>query len=260
MSCSTNCRIVSALRAGSILSEFVLVMPIYAALLGGLFLIGDMGLNAVRITIGDRDAAMDSGDRSGHSRSKYLSNQMTEESSKVYSDSRTYRVDENFRGSWLWQAAGRDMFAYKVQSWGGALLSYPFLNYGDATKGAGVLRSLIGGGVVLFHSKDYTFSGKNRKYNYYTIKRTDLARDPAAYRNWDSQEPTFPERSKLTKINGGRQYWFTSVYLEDDIKSCASRSDPDNLDASNQGQDELPSKSAGRSEYERVNAYVKWSQ
>ena len=163
MSCSIDrCR-------GSILMEFVLVLPIYIFLFGALYLLGDMGLNAVRISTGDRVAAMDAGDRTGHSSSPFLLRQMAEEALKTSFKSRAYRADESFEGSWSWQTAGRSMFAYKLPSYGGGLVSYPYLRYGGVLSGGGVLGTLVGGGTVLFHSKDYSMGGKVRAYNYYTL-------------------------------------------------------------------------------------------
>ena len=248
MSCSTDS------RRGSILMEFVLVLPIYLALLGGLFLVGDMGLNAIRISIADNDLAMDAGDREGYSFEPFKELQMRDERSKVLSASRTYRVDESFNGAWSWQAAGRASFAYKLPSWGGGLISYPYLRYGDVTSGGGVLGALVGGGSVVFHSKDYSLGNTVRAYNYYTLKRTDIARDPNAYRNWDSQGNT--SESWLTDSVDGIQYWYTYVYGEE-----YADSDPCNLDsASTQGKDSLPGAPGGRKEYERFSTFITWSQ
>ena len=82
--------------------EFVLVLPIYIFLFGALYLIGDMGLNAIRISVGDRAVAMDAGDRIGRSTTPFLNYQMREDADKTSCDkSRTYRADTSFKGAWL---------------------------------------------------------------------------------------------------------------------------------------------------------------
>ena len=253
MSCSIDS------RRGSILMEFVLVLPIYLFLFGALYLLGDMGLNAIRISTGDRDAAMDAGDRTGQSMSQFLTQQMRDERSKARSISSTYRTNENFRGSWSWQAAGRTSFAYKLPTYGGGALSYPYLRYGGSTSGGGLLGTLVGGGTVVFHSKDYSLGNGVRAYNYYTIKRTDLARDPKAYRNWDSWNSNGKQdtsRSYLVDSASGRQYWYSGVYEE-----AFADSNPASLDSRGQGGgDSLPSRPSGRKEYNRFSAFVTWSQ
>ena len=245
-------------RRGSILMEFVLVLPIYIFLLGALYLLGDMGLNAVRISTGDRVAAMDAGDREGHSKTPFFLRQMGEEASKALFESCAYRADENFQGSWSWQAAGKTTFAYELQSYGGGLISYPYLRYGDSS-GGGVLGTLVGGGKVLFQSKDYSMGGKVRSYNYYTLKRTDLARDPRAYRNWDSWDEDGNQdtsRNHLVESTGGsEQCWYSFVY-----KEKYADSSPDKLDESGHGGDTLPSQPSGRKEYKRYGMFVTWSQ
>ena len=262
MSCSTDphyafgtIQAKSLRKRGSILMEFVLVLPIYIFLFGALFLIGDMGLNAIRISIGDRDIAMDAGDRGGNSTTQFRLQQMRDEQSKVTFGSRTYRADENFKGAWSWQAAGKSYFAYRLQSYGGGLVSYPYLRYGDAVSSGGILGTLVGGGAVVFHGKDYSLADKVRSYNYYTLKRTNLGRlQQDAYRNWDSQGDT--SESWLNDATSGKQYWYRFVFDEPYADSNA-----DNLDTNPvQGADVTPDPPSGRKEYKRFEEYVTWSE
>ena len=244
MSCSTNS------RHGSILMEFVLVLPIYIFLLGALFLIAEMGLNAIRIASGDRDVAMDAGDREWNSFAQFKNGQMGEEKSNISSfDSCTYRVDENFQGSWAWQSAGRVSFSYRLRSWGSALVSYPFLRYNGSTSGGDVLETLVGGGNATFHSKDFSLgAGVVRSYNYYTLRRTDLARSLRAYRNWDSD--------MLVLRAGGEPYWRGKVYDE-----AFADANGQKLDSSRQSSDDLlPSPPEGAGEYGRYSKFVEWSE
>lgn len=41
-------------RRGSVLMEFVVVMPLYCALLGGLFFLGELSVNRIRLHVGDQ--------------------------------------------------------------------------------------------------------------------------------------------------------------------------------------------------------------
>ena len=244
MSCSIDS------RRGSILMEFVLVLPIYIFLLGALFLLGEMGLNAIRIASGDRDVAMDAGDRDGYSLSPFKERQMGDEKSNISSvDSRTYRADESFHGSWSWQAAGKTSFSYRLRSWGSVLVSYPFLRYNGSMSGGGILATLVGGGNSEFHSKDFSLqTGVVRSYNYYTLKRTDLARSEAAYRNWDSD--------KLVLRADGEQCWHGKVYNE-----AFADANGQQLDLSNQSADDtLPNVPDGAGEYGRYSQFVEWSE
>ena len=252
MSCTTDRH---AFRCGSILMEFVMVLPIYIFLFGAIFLIGEIGLNAIRISVGDRSLAMDADDREGYSFAPFGLMQMDEEFANVHStESCSYRADESFQGAWAWESAGRTWFSYKLRSWGSALVSYPFLNYGGPASGGGILGTLVGGGDVVFHSKDFSMSNRVRAYNYYTLKRTDLSRRPEAYRNW--------EPNQLVESNGGRQYWDSSVYDEPFLYDAPyDESVADELDGGpRQGKDANPSPPVGRKEYERFGMFITWSQ
>lgn len=244
MSCSID------FKHGSILMEFVMVLPIYIFLLGALFLIGEIGLNAIRISTGDRDAAMDAGDRDGYSFSPFKEHQMGEEKDNISSyANQTYRADENFKGSWSWQSAGRVFFSYRLRSWGSGLVSYPFLKYNGSVAKGGMLGMLVGGGNVAFHSKDFSLgAGVVRSYNYYTLKRTDLSRDSRAYRNWDSD--------MIVLRADGEPYWSDKVYNE-----RFADANGQNLDSSGQlADDDLPNRPSGAGEYQRYSQFVEWSE
>ena len=229
--------------------EFVLVLPLYIALLGGMFLIGDIGLGAIRVSVGDRDAALDAGDRIGRSVDPFIAKQMGEGGDNVAVRSRTYRADENFQGGWSWLAAGRLYSSYKLRAGGSILIAYPFLHYGDSSSGRGLLSTLVGGGGVTFHGKDFSLkTGAVRSYNYYTLKRTDLARSKNAYRNWDSD--------RLVRFSEGKQYWNGKVYEETFAEASG-----ESLDSSGQSADDtLPDVPNGAGEYRRYSQFVEWSE
>ena len=74
---------------GSVLMEFVIVLPLYICLFGMLFLIGDMGLKVAALAVGDRAAAFDAGDRSGTSFLPFSLNQWIEDRFLPTSSSKT---------------------------------------------------------------------------------------------------------------------------------------------------------------------------
>ena len=128
-------------------------------------------------------------------------------------------------------------------------MSYPLLNYNGSASDGGILGALVGGGNIVFHSKDFSLgSGVVRSYNYYTLKRTDLARNPSAYRNWDSD--------MLVLRTDGEPYWRGKVY--DEVFADANGQ---NLDSSGQSaDDDLPNRPDGAGEYSRYSQFVEWSE
>ena len=128
-------------------------------------------------------------------------------------------------------------------------MSYPFLRYNGSTSGGGILATLVGGGNSEFHSKDFSLgAGVVRSYNYYTLKRTDLARDPRAYRKWDAD--------MLVLRADGEPYWRGKVYDE-----AFADTNGQKLDSSSQSSDDtLPNPPEGAGEYGRYPRFVEWSE
>lgn len=234
---------------GSILMEFVLVLPIYFVLFGYVFLLGDLGLKTIALAAGDRDAAMDAGDRWGYSYSVFAGNQI-ERSGLRSAQSATLRADEDFNGAWSWQAAGISKFKYGLPGWMSGLLVYPYLFYGSATAD-GVLPVLSRGDLIELQSKDVDNVWDDRKvkmYNYYTLKRANLSREKNAYRNWSSSQ----------LMEGGLSpYWYDAVYKEPYANPSGSELDSN---GPSQGRDENPSRPDGESIYKRYAQFMRWSQ
>ena len=166
--------------------------------------------------------------------------------------SATLRADEKFKGAWSWQAAGLSIFDYKLLGWMSGYLVYPYLRYGSATSD-GALPTLVEGGAIELRSKDIGNAWGDDKvkiYNYYTLKRTELARSADAYRNWGPNQ-------LVAMGEGLRQYWETGVYDEPYANSNGEK-----LDSDGRGQDadELPNPPGGASEYKRYGQFVTWSQ
>ena len=231
-------------RRGSMLMEFLLVLPIYLCLFGFVFTVGEMELRTVSLASGDRAAAHDAGDRGGFTYLPFALKQLVEIGLGP-AHSNTQRAEEEFRGSWSWFAGGYSEFMYHMASWNEGWLSYPMFRYGSESFGGGVLVSLSGGGAVLLKSKEQEVV---RTYNYYTLKRTDLAREDGAYRQWD-------EPKLVDGVSGVEQYWFDYVYGE-----LYADSDANHLDGARQSVDELPDQPKGMAEYERYSKFKKWSK
>lgn len=229
-------------RRGSILMEFVLVLPLYFALFGYLFLLGDMGLKAISLAAGDRDAAMDAGDRMEWSYGRFSLGQLTDTGLRPAS-AMTLRADESFQGAWSWQTAGTAVFDYKLPGWLSGFVVYPFLVHGSAASG-GPLQDFAKGRTVELRSKGRE---TERRYGYYTLKRTDLARDPAAYRNWAPNELVG---------RGMSRHWYTVA------SEPYANADASDLDANGaaQARDENPDTPNGAKEYKRFSLFVTWSQ
>lgn len=246
MSCTIKILRRPESRAGSVLMEFVIVLPVYIALFGMLFLIGDMGLKAAFLAVGDRAVTFDAGDRTGYSYTPFTLKQWVERCASLTSSTKTFRAQENFKGAWSWQAAGSLSFLYKLQSWGGALISYPYLYYNGGASGLNDdLGRLVYGGTVKVQSKD---NSSVRVYNYYTLKRTELARRSEAYRNWNE--------GQLTAFSGSTdQYWHSHVFEEDFADSVA-----EHLESTSQSGDELPDPPSERKIYKRYSTFVDWSE
>ena len=254
MSCITDKGLSVPWRErGSILMEFVLVLPIYFVLFGYVLLLGDLGLKTIALATGDRDAAMDAGDRWGYSYSVFDGNQI-EGSGLRPAQSATLRADKGFNGAWSWQAAGISKFTYRMPGWMSGLLVYPYLRYGNATSD-GALPVLSRGGSIELRSKDIdnVWDDRDRKakiYNYYTLKRTELARADEAYRNWAPNQ-------LVSMGEGLMQHWEKGVFAEPYANSSGEKLDSGGW---SQGADELPSQPNGVSKYERYDQFVTWSQ
>ena len=262
-------------RRGSVLMEFLLVIPIYLLLLGMAFSLGEMGLKAIGLAHGDRllSHAVD-GQAAGVLQNLYRTRLFPSDTISWGDDigvsgkqdslrdaKGTYRADEGFKGAWVWQTAGRAGDDYALPPWTRGWLQYPHAHYsattGDfsgADDGAyGDLLAVGSLGRTLIESKDT--SSKVRVYNYYTLKRTALARGRNAYRNW--KEPS------LLRTTGyaGSPNWHGNVYKEPGIDpdGGVDVADPEKLDAAEQGGDELPSPPGG-SDYDRCTQLMIWSQ
>lgn len=227
-------------RDGSIMMEFVLVLPIYMLLIGMLFLWGDMGLKAIALAFGDRCVAFDGTDREGYSYSQFASIKIIRDglSGKTR---KAYRVDRNVKGPWSAQYAGRIGYDYKMYSWISGMVGYPLLQYGNAAPG--ILETLVGGGIVQLDGKGLE---RVRMYNCYTLRRTEQARDPAVCRNWDADA--------LLGFSDGKRGW---EWSRDELYADSSA---ENLENSHSLSDDALPNPTSLGRYKRYDAYDGWTE
>ena len=240
MSCTIDMPSASRkLRKGSILMEFVLVLPIYMILMGMVFLWGDMGLKAIYLSFGDRCVAFDGTDRDGRSYSQFSAIEYINDALSAKSK-KDYRVDTEVKGSWSAQYAGRTGYEYKIYSWMNGIIGYPLFHYGKDT--SSLLEKFVNEGSEHLDAKGMD---RVRKYNSYTLRRTELARSSSACRNWDAKE--------LLGYAGSKRGW---EWSRDEKYADTSAA---NLESSSSSQDSLPNpKSLGR--YKRYSQYDSWTE
>ncbi|MBQ2625612.1 MAG: pilus assembly protein [Kiritimatiellae bacterium] len=227
-------------REGSIMVEFLLVLPIYMLLIGMLILWGDMGLKAIVLAFGDRCVAFDGTDREGYSYSQFSSIEIIKDglSGKTR---KAYRVDRNVKGPWSAQYAGRISYDYKMYSWINGIVGYPLVHYGNASPG--IIETLVGGGIVPLDGKGLE---RVRMYNCYTLRRTEQARDPAVCRNWDADA--------LLGLSDGKRGW---EWSRDELYADSSA---ENLESSHSLSDDALPNPTSLGRYKRYDAYDGWTE
>jgi len=240
MSLTTDARrFVRRGRRGTVLMEFVIVLPIYMVLLSTIFLWGDMGLKAVILAFGDMCVTVDGTDHVGYSYSKFADKSLLTDGLSA-ATRKDYRVDRSVKGSWSAQYAGRTGYTYKIYSWMDGIMGYPLSIYGNASPG--IVETLAGGGSVLLDGKGME---RKRMYNNYILRRTELARSPSVCRNWKSD-------ALLGRSDGKRGWEWSRDELYADPNAKA-------LEGSDSSQDTLPSpRSLGK--YRRYGQYDSWTE
>ena len=190
---------------GSVLMEFIIVLPIYLVLFGGVFMIGDMGIHATRLASADRavafDLQMEGVKQQSHGwpaiQDRLFHVQASDDHEiEIADDGDTqdslFREDnggESYQYAdasvdcpWSLQAAMRIRDNYKLLVGGtaGRLLfattfiddTAPAVDGGSDTSTDTFYMDLIGGeNRVGMYSKDMR-SSRTYTYNYYTLKRT----------------------------------------------------------------------------------------
>ena len=271
-------------RRGSILMEFVLVLPIYIAFLGMVFAVGEMGLKAMCLAAGDRLGAFargsdDTDDARSFLRTKLFamnaSNLLSygdDIKTSAYSDDvdfaelATYLKDSSFKGAWAWLVAATAEDNYALPPWARGWLQYSVQHFASSTDGQssaadGAMGDLLTShslGRVVMRSKDIyddTFNPRERKYNYYVLTRTEAGRN--GYRLdsiWDAGN-----LARMESMFGGwvwQNYVAEEPYVYDDSGAAASLDNKGSKDSSV----DSPEKQDKRGEYGRYDQFLLWSQ
>lgn len=230
----TRCR-------GSLLMEFVIVLPIYMALFVFAFTLTDVGLAVLDAVVGDRNVQHEN--TKGTSWKTFNSNQVRpgeENEGQMVTEAKTLRADEDFKGAWALFTAGKATFEYKPHSYLAGWISGVLFRYDDSF--AGVLRTLANRQIVELTSRD---KDDARHYGYYALKRSTLAREPNAYRQWTP--------AQLRYCN----CWTCNVRDEKFVSTDANAFD--NAE-SPLGAGECPKQENQVDDYSRKEQLVKWSQ
>lgn len=255
-----------AFRRGSLLMEFLLVLPVYLLLMGMAFSLGEMGVKAISLAHGDRILSHSSDGPGAQSLLAMMRERLFPQDAIQYGDDisgadkqddlaeskNTYRSDEGFQGAWSWQVAGRAGDDYALPPWTRGWLQYPHAHYSSTTgdssggdEGAfGDLLAVNTLGRTLIESKEV--EGRIRVYNYYTLKRTQLGAQKGAFRQWKA--------SGLARNSGASPIWRQAVQKEEYASPDGSK-----LDAASQGSDALPDEREGM-DYDRNSQLMEWSQ
>ena len=256
----------SRFRAGSVLMEFMLVLPVYLLLMGMAFSLGEMGAKAISLAHGDRVLSHSVDGSAAGALPSLMRSLMFPQDMIAYGDDislsamqddirnakNTYRADEGFKCAWSWQTAGKAGDDYALPPWTRGWLQYPHAHYSSTTgdsSGAddgafGDLLPVGSLGRTLIESKET--EGRIRVYNYYTLKRTALG--AKGYRRWKG-----PALLRTAGFTGGPN-WNEKVYREKYADADGAK-----LDAASQGADSEPSEPWG-AEHDRSTQMMIWSQ
>lgn len=253
--------------------EFLLVLPVYFALLGGTFAVGDLLMRSISLAYADRLRAMSPDEFEGRSglaiRNELLpsfwfeddDNRQTSQSDTVDVDNvKTLRANEEFKGSWSWQSAGKVRDTYIAPMWTRSWIGFPEKQFEAAMSKANSIVSGKNLADMLKDGLDVFSMDTKRHYNYYTLKRTKLGR--TSYRSWHPKNLTnvpvdYQHISMEDAIPIWGATWFKNVYREPFADSDSEKID----DLKNeQKADELPDEPNWRTEYSRFPTFMLWSQ
>lgn len=260
-------------RTGSVMMEFLLVLPVYFALLGGTFAVGDLLMRSISLTYADRLRAMSPDEFEARSELAIETelipsfsfeddeNMQSRQSDMVAKGGRrTLRADEKFMGAWSWQSAGKVSDRYVAPMWTRSWIGFPEKQFEAAMSKADTLVSGKNFSDALKDGFDVVSMDKSRtrQYNYYTLKRTKLGR--TSFRSWHPMNLTnvpvdYQNISIEDSIPVWGATWFKNVYREP-----FADSDPEKLDESEQDTHESQEEPGWRTEYSRFPTFMLWSQ
>jgi len=230
-----SCTIDRTLRRGSVLMEFVIVLPIYLTFLGAVFATGEMALKSIQLASTERSVAHErcDGNWSFGAFQTALAKQFSLGTvDTVTGTSRSLVADTSYNGPWTQFVAGKATDFYWLPTWTRSWLQYPADLY-RVQVAWNAIRSIV--------SKDVN---NVRSYNFYTYLRVPGTRG-RGYRSWAAKE-----------LSGTLGDW-TKVYNEPYLADDADGKKVDDKGGAN-GREPLsdPDK---KSDYERYSPFVDWS-
>lgn len=231
MPCSTD----MFSKRGSVLMEFVVVLPLYLLFMGSVFVVGEMAMKAIHLSSADRARCHEAGDSDWSSgvftASRTL--QFVEGFVDAVSGGGIYRVaDTGIAGPFSQLVSGKATDRYSLPVWTRGWLQYP-------ARVAGIVDTW--GQVKPIVSKDV--SDHVRAYNFYTLMRVPKSRG-RGYRAWSAKE--------LSGLDGK----WSDVYGEEYANADANR-----LDRSGGADGQDPrSEPNKKDEYHRFDWFVDWSE
>lgn len=260
MSCTTDSRFAG--RRGSILMEFVIMLPFYLLLLGVAVLLGDFALRSIWLTHGDALVAYAAGDDSTMAK-VYLWNNLfkmgetytygsgaTMPLDMVTSDDKIVLAKPSFKGAWSYQVAGTATDRYALPPWARGWLGYSEWTYRTQSGGGkvpegpvfGKLLAEGGEGRYAIVSRDLAGAGGARKYGFYTLMRSAKGRDgKRPYRRW-----TPAELSDGAALAAFGSKWYDNVYDEEFPTAKAEK-----LEDGEKADTDFPEKPGNRKDYPR---------
>ena len=231
MPCSTD----MFAKRGSVLMEFVVVLPIYLLFMGSVFVVGDMAMKAIHLSSADRARCHEAGDSdwSGGVFAESRVRQFFEGFVDAVSGAGNFRVtDTKIAGPFSQLVSGKATDRYSLPAWTRGWLQYP-------ARVAGIVDTW--GQVKPIVSKD--ISDHVRAYNFYTLMRVPKSRG-RGYRAWSAKE-----------LSGLDAKW-SDVYGEEYADADAQQLDRSGGTDGRDPQDE-PNK---KDEYHRFDFFVGWSE
>lgn len=270
---------ISSTKTGSVLMEFVIVLPIYLILIGFVFMLGEMSLHGVHLAASaDRTIAVTQGGDGFWKKDIWnldiaeseIANAISPSSNHVnqalyYREEGVYAKVSNFRrevagkvedpgfeGSWSWLVASTLRDEYTLTPWTRGMvktwanmermvkMTEPPESLGSDTV-LSRLFSGVGVGRVSMTSKEL---GNVNAYAYYTLMRNNKGR--SSYRRWGN--------GALVDAAGTSASWYNGVANE----SWGSGIDPQGMSVVDSGAPGVVKGS--RPFYQRYGQFVDWSK
>ena len=254
---------------GSVLMEFLIVVPVYIVIFGGLFMIGAMAIKTTRLASAERTRALDvaAGD-SPNTNADFGWNAIKDllfppvpgdEEDNVSDDPEPYRYHEqgeSFQGPWTVAVGSKIKDEYKLASWTRGWLAFAHWLFQDATRTEdeldaedNVMLPLLNGNSADMFSKNIH---KPRIYNYYTYRRTRDYTDNELGKMYRQMPQELKDAGKLVDAAAASALW----------KECVEKEKYPKLeDAGGENGNKRSAVSLGltQREYRRYGQFERWS-